>query len=96
MCLPEDGLLRHVTGPRPRFSDMYFPEDGLLRHVTGPRPRFSDMYLPEDGLLRHVIGQPTLLQRHVPPGGRATATCDEPAGPAPATCTSHGTGYCGM
>ena len=56
----------------------------------------SDMYLPQDPLLRHVTRQPIPLQRHVPPGGRATATCGGPAGPAPATCISRGIGYCDM
>ena len=56
----------------------------------------SDMSLPRDRLLRHVTDPPTPLQRHVPPGGRASATCDGPAGPAPATCASRGIGYCDM
>ena len=61
---------------RPGSSDMFFPEDPLLRHVPGRRARSSDMFFPEDPLLRHVRCQPTPLQRHVPPAGSATATCD--------------------
>ena len=82
---------------RPCSSDMFFPGGPATATMwRAIRPCSSDMYLPEDRLLRHVTGHPALLQRHVPPGERAPATCDGPAGPAPATCASRRTSFCDM
>ena len=63
---------------------------------TCRRTSYCDMYPRQDPLLRYVTRQPIPPQRHVPPAGPATATCDPSADPAPATCASRRTGYCDM
>ena len=62
---PTDPAPATCASRRTRYRDMY----------PTSRPGSSDMCLPEDPLLRHVPGQPGPLQRHVLPGGSATATC---------------------
>ena len=83
---PADPAPATCASRRSRYCDMY----------PARRSRSSDMCVPEEPLLRHVPGLPSPLQRHVRPGGPATATCTPPTDPAPATCAPRRTGYCDM
>ena len=73
---PADPASATCATRRTGYCDMYPPS----------RMLFSDMCRPENRLLRHVTCQPIPPQRHVPPAGRPTATCDPSADTAPATC----------
>ena len=66
MCPPSRILFSDMCPRRIGYCDMY----------PASRSRLSDMCLPQDRLLRHVTRRPIPPQRHVPPAGPATATCD--------------------
>ena len=83
---PADPASATCTPRRTRYCDMY----------PANRPCLSDMYHSQDGLLRHVTRQKIPPQRHVPPAGRATATCTRPTYPATETYDARRIGYCDM
>ena len=95
---PQTPPQRHVHPPGPPTATCTRPADPASATCVSPRTAYCDMYparrlrlsdmcIPQDHLLRHVTCQPIRLQRHVPPAGPATATCDWPAGFATATCS---------
>ena len=71
---PADPARATCSPGRPGYCDMF----------GSSRPR-SDMF--PGRLQRHVRLQPIPLERHVPPGRPASATCSDPADPARATCS---------